>query len=150
MSPGEMTGGRGTTSFAGELLPGGRKCRLLGDSGRGVAGVVGRDILEVGRTGGGMPSVLNRLDLLVMGAGQGDTVDRVSIVRSDNDGRGFGRSFVSLMASPLLGFSEASSNTGTSCFVPGGVVSKTAVCASRRASRTGDALLGFPDLSFHA
>lgn len=94
MSPGEMTGGRGATSFVGELLPGGRKCRLLGDSGRGVAGVAGRDILEDGRPGG-IPSVLNRLDLLVIGAGQGDTVDRVSIVRSDNDGRGFRRSFIS-------------------------------------------------------
>jgi hypothetical protein len=95
MSPGDMTGGRGATSFVGEVLPGGRKGRLLGDSGRGVAGVAGRDILEVGRPGGGIPSVLNRLGLLVIGDGQGDTVDRVSIVRSDNDGRGFRRSFVS-------------------------------------------------------
>lgn len=84
-----MTVGKGATSLVGEALPGGRKARFDGDSARVVAGVVGRDVLDVGRIGGGIElSLLTKLVLLGIGDGHGDTCDNVSVVRSDNDGRG--------------------------------------------------------------
>ncbi len=75
MSSGDMTGGRGARTLVGEFLPGGRKGRLEGDSGREVAGVVGRDslILDAGRAGGAItPSLLTWLGLLGTGEGHGE------------------------------------------------------------------------------
>lgn len=91
-----------------------------------------------------------KLVLVGIGDGHGDTCDNVSVVRSDNDGRGLRFSATPWSALTVIGFSESSSNTGRSGFALGGVMSKVAVYASRRASLTGDALLGFLDFSLHA
>lgn len=145
MSPGEMTGGSGARSFVGELLPGGLNGLFVGESGRDPAGVEGREslTLEAGISGGAMiPSLLNVLALLGAGEGEGESCDKVSMVLSDKEGRG--RRFSVLAA---VGFSLPSSNTGASEFGPGGVVSMVVDLASRRASLTGDSLLGLVGLS---
>lgn len=153
MLPGETTGGRAPTSFVGDILPGGLNGRFDGESGREVTGVLGRDslILDAGRIGGGIEvSTPTKLGLLPTGDGQGEIWDNVSIVLSDNEGRGRRLSLNSAPALSLalmLGFSFPSSNTGNSEFNPGGVVSKDAFCASRRASLTGETLLGRSELS---
>lgn len=139
-------------SLVGEHLPGGRNGSLFGDCGRDGAGVVGRESLslDLDRLGGGIvPSLLKTLDLLLDREGEGDSRDNVSAVRSDKDGRGLRRSFASGSTLGNVGFSKPSSKTGVSASELGGVISKVAVCASRRASRTGDALLGLTGFSFH-
>jgi len=115
--------------------------------------VLGRDslILDAGRIGGGIElSTPTKLDLLAMGDGHGDIWDNVSMVLSDSEGRGRRLSLnsdpeLSLLA--MLGFSFPSSKTGNSELSPGGVVSNDAFCASRRASLTGETLLGEWELS---
>lgn len=148
-----MTGGKAPASFVGDILPGGLNGRFDGESGRGVAGVLGREslMLDAGRIGGGIEvSTPTKLGLRPTGDGQGEIWDNVSIVLSDNDGRGRRLSLNSGAALPLpvrLGFSLPSSNTAISEPGPGGVVSKDAFCASRRASLTGDTLLGRMEMS---
>lgn len=91
MFPGETTGARGAPSFVGDNLPGGLKGLFDGESGRALAGVLGREplMLDAGRVGGGievsMPAKLGRLPT---GDGHGDICDKVSTVLSDNDSRG--------------------------------------------------------------
>lgn len=153
MLPGETTVGKAPTSFVGDILPGGLNARFDGEFGREVAGVLGREslMLDAGRIGGGIEvSTPTKLGLRPTGDGQGEICDNVSTVRSDSDSRGRRLSLKSGAALSLpvrLGFSLPSSNTGTSEFDPGGVVSKDALCASRRASLTGDTLLGRMELS---
>ena len=156
MSPGETTGGRAATSFVGDILPGGRKGFLDGESGREAEGVFGRDslMLKAGRKGGAISAVpsLSRLALLCVGEGQGDIRDRVSMVRSDKEGRGFRLSLAGSLegrSTPRLGFSLPSSNTGESV-EPGGVVCIAAIDVPRRASLTGETLLGLAELSVQA
>ena len=142
-----MIVGKTWVSLVGELLPGGRNGVLVGESGRPTAGVVGREtlMLDAGRIGGGIlesvPAILRRR---AVGDGQGEICAKVSMALSDKEGLCRRFTVASGLISSLsrfLGFSSPSSKMGASEFDPGGVVSKDALRASRRASRTGDTLL---------
>lgn len=115
-------------------FPGGLKGRLTGLGARpedGVEGVFGRDmrIAEAGRAGGPIdPLLLTVLDRLRDGDGAGEICERVSIVLSDNEGRGLrfsGLANSSFFASwLLLAFSFPSSIMADSGLMLGGVVSR--------------------------
>lgn len=91
--------------------------------------MVGREVLiaEAGRPGGPIdPPLFTVLDRRLVGEGEGGMLDKVSMVRSDSDGRCRRRSCVvetsafSLLW--LVAFSSPSSTTAVSGLVLGGVV----------------------------
>lgn len=97
----------------------------------GVEGVLscGLRVAEAGRAGGPIdPLLLSVLERLREGEGPGETCDRVSMVLSDNEGRGLRFSGLAkssfLAPSTPVAFSSPSSVMAEYCLFLGGVVSK--------------------------